>query len=362
MIDIYNEVAYIKNVLQDGFSSKWQRDAKLLTKYYKLEGVKKCEAKDNIIKKCMDTKGRFTFNPYQEDINNASSIFEKAWKDKTPLREISKVEISKEVLEWFLSLETDYVITDERQAELKKRRPNVSIKNNRPINWKRTKYLFTLYIWTKIQENYLNKPNIHYIQECAKRFREDADLKPSFILNNERNLLYDLGFININYALGIEVTFIDKFDVFKIPITDDNRIVIELYKDGIMKREDGSLVSEEEGDLHRCGYWLEKQKMGSFVCKSCGKETAYYGKGKNEHRRKYCKECISPSKFLKPGTKRGEGSLKDRFCVDCGEKIMITSANDFRSCRCEDCKRIRVNELKRKARNKYKESKKGGQR
>ena len=78
MIDIYNEVAYIKNVLQDGFSSKWQRDAKLLTKYYKLEGVKKCEAKDNIIKKCMDTKGRFTFNPYQEDINSASSIFEKA--------------------------------------------------------------------------------------------------------------------------------------------------------------------------------------------------------------------------------------------------------------------------------------------
>ena len=179
----------------------------------------------------MDTKGRFTFNPYQEDINSASSIFEKAWKDKTPLREISKVEISKEVLEWFLSLETDYTITDERQAELKKRRPNVSIKNNHPINWKRTKYLFTLYIWTKIQENYLNKPNIHYIQECAKRFREDADLKPSFILNNERNLLYDLGFININYALGIEVTFIDKFDVFKIPITDDNRIVIELYKD-----------------------------------------------------------------------------------------------------------------------------------
>ena len=111
----------------------------------------------------MDTKGRFTFNPYQEDINSASSIFEKAWKDKTPLREISKVEISKEVLEWFLSLETDYVITDEKQAELKKRRPNVSIKNNRPINWKRTKYLFTLYIWTKIQENYLNKPNIHYI-------------------------------------------------------------------------------------------------------------------------------------------------------------------------------------------------------
>ena len=97
MIDIYNEVAYIKNVLQEGFSSKWQRDAKLLTKYYKLEGVKKREAKEMIKRKCIEAKPKTNFNEYKDDINRADSIFEKAWKDKSPLREISKVEISKEV-------------------------------------------------------------------------------------------------------------------------------------------------------------------------------------------------------------------------------------------------------------------------
>lgn len=290
-----------------------------------------------ILNKCKDTKGRFRFNEYTSDINKANSIFEKAWKDKTPLREISKVEISREVLDWFLSLEKDYIITDEEQEILKTRRPNVSIKNNRPVNWKRTKFLFTLYIWTKIQENYLNKPNIHYIQEYAKRFREDADLKPSFILNNERNLLYDLGFIDINYALGIQTIFTDKFDVFKIPITDKNRVVIELYKDGIMKDKDGNLIDEQVGDLHRCGYWLEKQKMGSFICKGCGKEKAYYSFGKNEHKRKYCKECL--------GKKIDE---KERTCLDCGKKILINSKFDMKTCRCYECQEKINKENKKK--------------
>ena len=150
---------------------------------------KKCEAKEMIKRKCIEAKPKTNFNEYKEDRNRAESIFEKAWKDKTPLREISKVEISKEVLDWFLNLEETFVISDEEQERLKKRRPNVSIKNNHPVNWKRTKYLFTLYIWTKIQENYLSRPNIHYLQNYVKRFREDADLKPSFSLNNERNLL-----------------------------------------------------------------------------------------------------------------------------------------------------------------------------
>lgn len=290
-----------------------------------------------ILNKCKDTKGRFRFNEYTSDINKANSIFEKAWKDKTPLREISKVEISREVLDWFLSLEKDYIITDEEQETLKIRRPNVSIKNNRPVNWKRTKFLFTLYIWTKIQENYLNKPNIHYIQEYAKRFREDADLKPSFILNNERNLLYDLGFIDINYALGIQTIFTDKFDVFKIPITDKNRVVIELYKDGIMKDKDGNLIDEQVGDLHRCGYWLEKQKMGSFVCKGCGKEKAYYSFGKNEHKRKYCKECLSK-----------KIDEKERTCLDCGKKILINSKFDMKTCRCYKCQEKINKENKKK--------------
>ena len=38
MIDIYDEVGYIGNVLQNGFSSKWQRDATLLIRILDLQG------------------------------------------------------------------------------------------------------------------------------------------------------------------------------------------------------------------------------------------------------------------------------------------------------------------------------------
>ena len=44
-------------------------------------------------------------------------------------------------------------------------------------------------------------------------------------------------------------------------------------------------------DLYKCGYWLEKQKMGSFICQNCGKEFAHYSKSKQEMGRKYCKKC-----------------------------------------------------------------------
>ena len=37
MIDIYDEEGYIQEVLQNGFSQKWQRDAALLVKYFKTE-------------------------------------------------------------------------------------------------------------------------------------------------------------------------------------------------------------------------------------------------------------------------------------------------------------------------------------
>ena len=49
MIDIYDEVGYIKEILENGLSYKWERDALLLCKYYKISGVKKSDCK-NILK------------------------------------------------------------------------------------------------------------------------------------------------------------------------------------------------------------------------------------------------------------------------------------------------------------------------
>lgn len=326
MIDIYDEVGYIKTVLQDGLSEKWQRDATLLIRYYKSLGEKKSEVKKKIKEKCERNK-KFEFNSYVH-FRRLNAVIDSAWKTNVPLRQICKIEITREVLEWFLGLENSFILTDEEVAKLKKRRPKVVIKN-KVMNWQRVKYLFTLYIWTKVQENYLEKPNMHYLKQYNKRFKEDADLKTSFNMQRERDLLYDLGFIGINYALGIDASFIEKYEVFKTPITDDNRIVIT------------------GDDMYHCGYWLEKQKMGSFVCKNCGKEFAHYSRTKQEMGRKYCKECAD---VLSRRVKKEEEMPAPegyRYCEECGELFELKSEKDYSSTRCPECQNIKRKEQER---------------
>jgi hypothetical protein len=117
---------------------------------------------------------------------------------------------------------------------------------------------------------------MHYLRSYQKKFKEDANLNTAFNMQNERNLLYDLGLININYGLGIDVKFMRDYEVFKIPVTDKNKVIIK------------------GKDLYNCGYWLEKQKNGSFICENCGNEFAYSGKLKKHKTgrpRKYCLEC-----------------------------------------------------------------------
>ena len=65
MIDIYDEEGYIQEVLQNGFSQKWQRDAALLVKYFKTEYTlgnqpswNKAWVKETIKEKC---KKLYTF-------------------------------------------------------------------------------------------------------------------------------------------------------------------------------------------------------------------------------------------------------------------------------------------------------------
>lgn len=233
-----------------------------------------------------------------------NKVIDNAWKKEVPLREIREIVIPKEVVDWFLNLEESVVLTDEQVQELKEKRPKVTIKNH-VMNWQRTKYLFTLYIWTKVQEHYLDKPNMHYLKQYYKRFKEDADLKTSFNMQRERDLLYDLGYIYVNFALGIDATFIRDNEVFRTPITDKNKVVL--------KGE----------DLYKCGYWLEKQKMGSFICQNCGKEFAHYSKSAREMARKYCKECAKLLYNNKTGAKRNEANKTKRYCIDCGKECVI---------------------------------------
>lgn len=333
MIDIYNEIGYIKNVLSQGLSQKWERDAILLTRFYKMEGCKKQEAKDKIREHCELASTRKDDPIYFNRLisyKRLNQIVDGAWKKEDQLREIKYVETSQEVIDWFLGLEDSFTVDAEFLEKEKIKRPGVKIKDGKALNWQRVKYLFTLYIWTKIQENYLDRPNMHYLKQYNKRFKEDADLKAGFNLQKERDYLYDLGLININYAIGIDAKFIEDYDVFKTPITDKNRV--RIYSD-----------DPPDGELYHPGYWLEKQKMGTFVCEECGGEFAHYNKGKNECKRKYCKECAEKKKN---GIKNPDTwiSKNYRYCIDCKNRYEV-EIFDHSSKRCPECQKKHNNYL-----------------
>ena len=197
------------------------------------------------------------------------------------------------------------------------------------MNFNRIRYLFTLYIWTKIQENYLDRPNVHYLTKETQEFKKCSGIGAGFSLTNERNFLFDLGFIDINHAIGVITVFMDKYDVFKIPVTEENKVII----------------NEEE--LHECGDWLLMQKMGYFVCQNCGKRFPNYTlKEKGGRPRKYCKECAEK---IAEEQKRGMPK-EDIYCVDCGKKISreTIKSHNTRTIRCGKCQELFIERSKQK--------------
>lgn len=329
MIEIYDEEGYIKEVIEHGLSSdRWMRDLTLLVRYWKGEGkevyVSKKRVKDKAREKCQRYVRGWNDNIHYKNFN---TVFEAAWKNKEPLRKIKSIEFTEDVLNWFLGLES-LEISEDKVKELKSIRPKVTIKKQ-VMNERRVRFLFTLFVWSKIQENYLEKYNMHYLRGYEKKFKENADLNSSFNLKNERNLLFDLGFININHVLGIDAIFMNN-DVFKIPITDENRIVLS------------------GGDLYNCGYWLEKQKYGYYVCQNCGKEVLKKNRPKGGRPNKYCPECA----------KKIENDLKEKhFCIDCGREIEYDSLTKRIRKRCFICQANLDNEKARKRMKRIRENK-----
>ena len=220
-----------------------------------------------------------------------------------------------------LNLEKNFEITQDVIDEEYKGR-KVKLKKN-PINFNRTKMLFTLYIWTKVQEHYIKVPNVHYLKKYTNRFKKDSGVSSGFSINKEANILYDLGFIYINLNRGIDAKFIkDNPEVFNVPITEENKVVLTGY------------------DMYKCGDWLAKQKFGSFVCANCGKEAPYKGTGRGQKNQKYCNDC---HKLL--FGKKSPNQIK--ICIDCGKPFMTLSAKDTRSVRCFNCQQERDKKRKR---------------
>ena len=112
MIDIYDEVGYIKTVLQDGLSEKWERDATLLTRYYKSQGEKKSEVKKKLKEKCEHSRN-FVYQPYVM-YKRLNKVIDNAWKKEVPLREIREIVIPREVVNWFLFLNAVIIPSEAR--------------------------------------------------------------------------------------------------------------------------------------------------------------------------------------------------------------------------------------------------------
>lgn len=340
MIAIYDEMSHIKDVLAHGFTNEtWRTDGKLLAMYYRDSGIKKSEALKKIKEKCErycgGADGSYNKTSSYKTVNTfVNNVYrkDKEGNYKDQIRNITHVCISKDVVKWFLDLEENFILTDERVKELKVRRPGIVIKNNRPMNFNRIKYLFTIYVWTLIKEQYLEKPNIIYLNnnEDKKRFKDRADLQNNFNLSKERNLLFDLGFIDVNHGLGI-------IPLFKL----NEKIFQENSEKPIDKSEKSDIIVLSGEDLYQCGYWLLKQRNRSFICQNCGKEFAYYSSTKQEKKRKYCKECAS----LVNG---GFDKEKRRFCIDCGKEITkYIKKYNTKSIRCSACQ-LRHNEATKK--------------
>lgn len=250
----------------------------------------------------------------------------KVWKidgdNPSELRTINSIGFSKEVLDWFLNLEENFVIDDEKKIKMQEMRFPARISNH-PMTFTRTRFLFTLFVWASIQNQYANGL-YHNIDKCMKKLRADGDLPASFNILNERNILEDLGFIKTtDKNVDLILDFIEKEPVFSIPITKENEIKIE----GL--------------DLYDCGKWLEKQKYGFYVCQNCGKEVVYHSNKPNEKKRKYCKKC---AKILKTHNPR------KKYCIDCGEEL-LELVNGRRRIRCASCQEnyYKEKEAKRQA-------------
>lgn len=335
MVDILDEETYIKNILENGMDPvNWRRDLILLTKYKKSIGEKKRVAKDEILQKCqMYIVGYDDIKDYKF----VNSLFEKTWREwkidrnnpenSSRFRTIRSIEFPKEVLEWFLHLDETFEISDERVKELQDFRHD-TIKSkyitNFPFNSEkcdRIKILFTMFVWDKIQSLYANSSD--WVQrKQAKKFKQQANLSQSCNLWNEQELLKDLGFIRIsNKGNNAQAIFLQQYNVFKIPVTDENRIV--------MKRD----------ELYEAGLFFDKIKFGFYTCESCGKDVIIYRK-KRGKRPKYCKEC---AKLIENDKK------EEYYCVECGKKLDVNINNYKRKPKfCSSCMAKHKSELNKK--------------
>ena len=178
----------------------WRKDLALLVKYFKSQNPrpKKSKIKEELIEKCV----RYVpdFDKIQ-DAPKTKAYIDKVWREwkvdgdnPSTLRIINHIDITKEELDWFLNLSESFTIDNDLKLSIQEKRFPAKI-GNHPMTFTRVKFLFTLFIWTKIQNEYMGYGIYHDLDSCKAKLRKDADLPASFNILNERNILEDLGFV-----------------------------------------------------------------------------------------------------------------------------------------------------------------------
>lgn len=289
----------------------------------KSQGCSKKKVKEICIDKCAKYVKNFNSIKDGPDLKKSIDKVWRNWKTKgdnpSKLREIDYVEFPKEVLDWFLGLEDNFIISNEERKRINELRYPAKVKKT-PMTFNRIKVLFTLYIWSLIQKEYMAGGwNYFNLDDWYPKLKKDSDLPTSYNILNERNILEDLGFLKTTEKnVDVILELFDKFDVFNIEVTDKNRIRLE------------------GKDLYNCGLWLKKQKYDWFVCEECGK-IVFEIKSCLGPKRHYCKKCALKLK--------NEMALQPKFCIDCGKELKVKANMKIRRYRCPECQEKRRKEM-----------------
>lgn len=222
MFDILNEMQYIKNILENGFSEKWITDAGIYIRYCKSQGLKKSETKKKLQEKFEKYVPGYSDSKFYKKTDEILNYY---WKKDMILREITEVKVSNEILNWFYY--------------------------NDELTLREKKILFTLFAWSDLQKQagiefykYINLNNF------MKRFKEEASVASgSNIRSKELSHLGKLGYIkltrkNTSYnCLFLDsepfsnINNIENKDFISIPVEENLRPFGNFIKNYIDERK-----------------------------------------------------------------------------------------------------------------------------
>lgn len=345
MVDIFDERAYIKNILKEGFSLRWQRDASILARYYKSEGMNKKEIKEHIVEKCEMYVPDFSMFVYYKTVNK---IVETAWKTKGEMRVIQQLEVSLPILEWFLS------------------REDLSAREQRA--------LFTIYGWSLIQAQYINSPYWHNLNQYSTLFKESAGIPLGTSLNNIKLKLCQLGYLRSssegrkNHGIIkciLYAQFIEQIPLLTNPIEEKDKIIIlydDMYRLGdflerYRKKGKKAIIVDKEGKKVSSKEKLNKKnELKILKCEKCGEEFVPY----TQRQTKLCKKCYEEQRNDQKKEimqKSREKEIPEVKCKQCGK--MFTPSPKTQRDICDDCyKEYRRKEKTENMRKSRKENKK----